>query len=115
MNNSLQELQQTLANLQKQYVMPSLATPQTNVIDKELIRKLVKEVLEEINPKQTIVSSKLTIQDAICAALTQEEQNWLCEEQKILNIPNFLVTSEGKEVTKLFLTSYRDYFDANTP
>lgn len=134
MMSSLQELQEKLANLQKLPAMglsPSPLPPPT--MDKEMMktmmRTMMKEILEEMAINQSQNQSqnpipdqiptkedtlpKLTIQDAICSSLDKEEQTWLCQDKVILGIPQFLTSSEGKELVKLFISSYREYSNDN--
>jgi len=132
MMSSLQELQEKLANLQRLPALglsPSPLPPPT--MDKEMmrtmIRTMMKEVLEEMavnqNQNQNSIAAqipikedtlpKLTIQDAICSSLDKEEQTWLCQDKVILGIPQFLTSSEGKELVKLFISSYREYSNDN--
>lgn len=130
MMSSLQELQEKLANLQKLPAMglsPSPLPPPT--MDKETMKTMMREILEEMainqsqNQNQNSIPDqiptkedtlpKLTIQDAICSSLDKEEQTWLCQDRIILGIPQFLTSSEGKELVKLFISSYREYSNDN--
>jgi hypothetical protein len=113
MNTSLQELQQTLANLQRQSV--TVSQPAQQQIDVGMLREMVKDILLELPSREVSkpVKPTLTIQDSICAGLNKEEQDWLCTETNILGLPDFFVSAQGKEVTKLFISTYMEYVNAN--
>jgi len=55
-----------------------------------------------------------TLLEAVNLALTSEEQSWIIKEEVIKGIANFIASPDGIELTKLFITDYRKYYESKT-
>lgn len=117
----LASLEQQLAAL-KTNVVPITETKEPIVVDEPItvsltdLRSMVKELVEAekgVTVELTIPEVKqYTLLEAINLALTGEQQTWLVREDVIKGIANFMATKEGIELTKLFITDYRNYYES---
>ena len=117
----LASLEQQLAAL-KTNVVPITETKEPIVVDEPItvsltdLRSMVKELVEAekgATVELTIPEVKqYTLLEAINLALTGEEQSWLIREDVIKGIANFMATKEGIDLTKLFITDYRKYYES---
>ena len=117
----LASLEQQLAVL-KANVVPITQTKEPAVVDEPVtvsltdLRSMVKELVEAekgVIGELTLSEVKqYTLLEAINLALTGEEQSWLIREDVIKGIANFMATKEGTDLTKLFITDYRKYYES---
>jgi hypothetical protein len=129
MNSSIELIRQQLDALQSN---PNVLTQQVNPvsISSEDIRRIVKEELatelEQLKsslqpqkPVQTPVTpqqtTKVTLLQAIGAALTEEEQLWLSSSDKLQGIeaalPEFFISEDGKLAIQSFIIYYRGLYE----
>lgn len=124
MSTSIAILEQQLAELQKlpinvtpitqlaQFVPTAVSEPTVTVSLSDLrsmVKEMVGEGVAEVDIKPNV--KEYTLLEALNLALTSEEQSWLVKEDVIKGIANFMATSDGLELTKLFITDYRKYYE----
>jgi len=83
----------------------------------EDLRSLVKELIGEerkVKVGDGIVPDikEYTMLEAVNLALTGEEQRWLCKDDVIKGVANFMATDDGQVITKQFIIAYRNYYDS---
>lgn len=119
----LASLEQQLAAL-KSNVVPMTQTKESAVVEAPVtvslndLRSMVKELVDvergstvELTAKP---SKEYTLLEAVNLALTSEEQLWIIKEDVIRGIANFIASADGIEITKLFITDYRKYYESKT-
>lgn len=120
----LASLEQQLAAL-KSNVVPIAQTKESTVVDTPVtvsltdLRSMVKELVDvergaTVSVSAEPVTKEYTLLEAVNLALTGEEQSWLIKEDVVKGIANFMASSEGIELTKLFITDYRKYYESKT-
>ena len=120
----LASLEQQLAAL-KSNVVPIAQTKESTVVDTPVtvsltdLRSMVKELVDvergaTVSVSSAPVTKEYTLLEAVNLALTGEEQSWLIKEDVVKGIANFMASSEGIELTKLFITDYRKYYESKT-
>jgi len=121
MSDVLTNLEQQLAALKATtgIGVPSIPTPTpapTSVtLSLDDLRKLVKEMVGEstsILPVEATQVKEYTMLEAVNLALTGEEQSWLCKDEVIKGVANFMATDKGRKFTKQFITDYREYYES---
>lgn len=95
---------------------PGMASPIPdidNIVIKIIEREYpgIKDLLAASSQLQQKQPKELSILEAIGLALTGEEQVWLSKPEVLKQIPGFLASVEGKDITKLFFTSFKDYHE----
>ena len=124
----LQALQSNLANVTPTNVVPIVApvvgsalapivqevAPQVTIDSMEiLISKLIEERLAGLLASATPIPEpvkEVTLLDALGNILTGAELKWLQDAKVISRIPEFVLTTEGQELTQKFFKSFRkDY------
>ena len=129
MNPSIELLQQQLSALQsaQKPTIEPVSSPQVSIED---IRRMVQEEVtaklellkgslaipkEEIPTKVANQAKELTIQESIGLSLTEEEQLWLSQSDKLLGIekhlPEFFQTEDGKLAIQSFMIFYRGKYE----
>lgn len=84
----------------------------------EDLRSMVKELIGEerkVKKVEDVIVSDIkeyTMLEAVNLALTGEEQRWLCKDDVIKGVANFMATDEGQVITKQFIIAYRNYYDS---
>jgi hypothetical protein len=127
MSTSIAILEQQLAELQRvpinvtpitplaQFV-PTVVSEPTVTVSLSDLRSMVKEMvgdgIAEVDVKPNV--KEYTLLEALNSALTSDEQSWLVKEDVLRNVANFMATDDGKEITKLFITDYRKYYESKT-
>jgi hypothetical protein len=119
----LVSLEQQLAAL-KSNVVPITQPKELAVVEAPVtvslndLRSMVKELVDvergttvELTAKP---SKEYTLLEAINLGLTSEEQLWIIKEDVITGIANFIASADGIELTKLFITDYRKYYENKT-
>jgi hypothetical protein len=119
----LASLEQQLAAL-KSNVVPIAQPKELAVVEAPVtvslndLRSMVKELVDvergatvELTAKP---SKEYTLLEAINLGLTSEEQLWIVKEDVIRGIANFIASADGIELTKLFITDYRKYYENKT-
>ena len=119
----LASLEQQLAVL-KSNVVPIAQTKESAVVEAPVtvslndLRSMVKELVEVERGSTVALSAKpskeYTLLEAINLGLTSEEQLWIVKEDVIRGIANFIASADGIEITKLFITDYRKYYESKT-
>lgn len=119
----LTSLEQQLAAL-KTNVVPITQTKESTVVDTPVtvsltdLRSMVKELVDVERGVTVSVSAlpkkEYTLLEAVNLALTSEEQSWIIKEEVIKGIANFIASPDGIELTKLFITDYRKYYESKT-
>ena len=83
----------------------TINTTVKNAISGEITElKKVLNITEKVEP----VKKEYTILEAVGLALTPEEQLWLSKEENLKRIPGFMVTPEGQEFTKMFISDFKE-------
>ena len=119
----LASLEQQLAVL-KSNVVPIAQTKESAVVEAPVtvslndLRSMVKELVDVERGSTVALSAKpskeYTLLEAINLGLTSEEQSWIIKEEVIKGIANFIASPDGIELTKLFITDYRKYYESKT-
>ena len=119
----LASLEQQLAAL-KSNVVPIAQTKESAVVEEPVtvslsdLRSMVKELVDVERGSTVELSAKpskeYTLLEAVNLALTSEEQLWILKEDVIRGIANFIASADGIEITKLFITDYRKYYESKT-
>ena len=119
----LASLEQQLAAL-KSNVVPIAQTKESAVVEAPVtvslndLRSMVKELVDVERGSTVTLSAKpskeYTLLEAVNLALTSEEQLWIIKEEVIRGIANFIASADGIEITKLFITDYRKYYESKT-
>ena len=119
----LASLEQQLAAL-KSNVVPIAQTKESAVVEAPVtvslsdLRSMVKELVDVERGSTVALSAKpskeYTLLEAVNLALTSEEQLWIIKEDVIRGIANFIASADGIEITKLFITDYRKYYESKT-
>ena len=119
----LASLEQQLAVL-KSNVVPIAQTKESAVVEAPVtvslndLRSMVKELVDVERGSTVALSAKpskeYTLLEAINLGLTSEEQLWIVKEDVIRGIANFIASADGIEITKLFITDYRKYYESKT-
>jgi hypothetical protein len=124
MSTSIAILEQQLAELQKlpinvtpiAPIVPTVVSEPTVTVSLTDLRSMVKELVSdgiaEVDVKP--ITKEYTLLEALNLALTSDEQSWLVKEDVLRNVANFMATNDGKEITKLFITDYRKYYESKT-
>ena len=124
MSASIATLEQQIRDLQKPTVnvtpvvslVPTVVSEPTVTVSLSDLRSMVKEMVgegvAEVDVKPNV--KEYTLLEALNLALTSEEQSWLVKEDVIKGVANFMATSDGLELTKLFITDYRKYYENKT-
>jgi len=124
MSASIATLEQQIRDLQKPTVnvtpvvslVPTAVSEPTVTVSLSDLRSMVKEMVgdgvAEVDVKP--IQKEYTLLEALNLALTSEEQSWLVKEDVIKGVANFMATSDGLELTKLFITDYRKYYENKT-
>ena len=123
MSTSIAVLEQQIRDLRKPIdVTPIVPLVPTAVIEptvtvslsdlRSLVKEMVSEGVAEVDVKP--IQKEYTLLEALNLALTSDEQSWLVKEDVIKGIANFMATTDGKEITKGFITDYRKYYENKT-
>lgn len=123
MSTSIAVLEQQIRDLRKPIdVTPIVPLVPTAVIEptvtvslsdlRSLVKEMVSEGVAEVDVKP--IQKEYTLLEALNLALTSDEQSWLVKEDVIKSIANFMATTDGKEITKGFITDYRKYYENKT-
>ncbi len=117
MSGMISSLEQQLADLRAMSTVKPVVVespPTTNVtLSLDDLRKLVKDMLgETVAHVQVPVAKEYTMLEAVNLALTGEEQAWLCRDEVIKGVANFMATDKGRTFTKQFITDYREYYES---
>jgi hypothetical protein len=91
--------------------IPDIETIVKTIIERELSE--MKRLIQELQPKAVV--KELTILDAIGLGLTESEQLWLSSTDVIKQVPTFLSLPEGMELTKLFISTFKDFYENTSP
>lgn len=121
MSASLSMLEKQLADLQKLPIMapppsPAAVIEPTVTVSLTDLRSMVQEMVNEnkIGVAEAAIKppKEYTLLEAINLGLSNDEQTWLLKEDVIKGVANFMATKEGLEITKLFITNYRNYYES---
>jgi hypothetical protein len=123
MSTSIAILEQQIRDLQRPInvtpivpLVPAVVSEPTVTVSLTDLRSMVKEMvgegIAEVDVKP--IQKEYTLLEALNLALTSEEQSWLVKEDVLRNVANFMSTNDGKEITKLFITDYRKYYESKT-
>lgn len=121
MSASIATLEQQIKDLQRPTVnvtpvvslVPTAVSEPTVTVSLSDLRSMVKEMVGEsvVGVGVEPITKEYTLLEALNLALTSDEQSWLVKEDVIKGIANFMATSDGLEITKLFITDYRKYYE----
>lgn len=119
MTTPLSSLEQQLAAL-KASTAASVAPVTPSIPTLDDIRDMVKELLiselggivkpaapvEPVEPPEKL----LTMEDALTAILTGEDQKWLLNADNVKNLPHFMLSDVGKPLTQQFIKEFRSTY-----
>jgi hypothetical protein len=114
MSTSLSALELQLASLKSSLAAPIVPVAnETVTVSLEDLRSMVKDLISselkevrELAPEAKV----LTLEEALCAILTGDEQTWLLNVDNIKRIPNFVVSDLGKPLAQEFIKQFRGYY-----
>lgn len=121
MSASIAVLEQQIRDLQRPVnvtpivpIVPTVVSEPTVTVSLTDLRSMVKEMVGEgiVEADVKPIQKEYTLLEALNLALTPDEQSWLVKEDVIKGIANFMATSDGLELTKLFITDYRKYYES---
>ncbi len=122
MSASIAILEKQLAELQKlptisvAPIVPAAVSEPTVTVSLTDLRSMVNELVNDSKTGTIEAVNKPTKQytllEAVGLAISNDEQTWLLREDVIKGVANFMATKEGIDITKLFITNYRKYYES---
>lgn len=114
MSTSLSALEHQLAALKSSLAEPIVPVTKEQVtVSLDDLRSMVKELIssELKEVKELIPEVKLlTLEEAMSAVLTGDDQTWLLNAENVKKMPNFIVTDVGKPLMQEFVKQFRGYY-----
>ena len=114
MTTNISSLEQQLASLKAATAQPTVSILPASGPTLDDIRNMVKELLvSELGGalKSTPEPEKLiTLEDALNAILTGDEQKWLLNAENVKKLPSFILSDKGKPLTQQFIKEFRSMY-----
>ena len=114
MSEALTSLEHQLAALKAATAQPIVPATPSSTLTLDDIRNMVKELLvSELGGilKPAAVPEKLiTLEDALNAILTGDEQKWLLNAENVKKLPSFILSEAGKPLTQNFIKEFRSMY-----
>lgn len=110
----ISSLEQQLAELKAATAQPSVsATPaSTPTLDdiRDMVKELLVSELSGLLKPATVPDKVITLEDALNAILTGDEQKWLLNAENVKKLPSFILSEEGKPLTQNFIKEFRSMY-----